>query len=163
MALFAYRAVDAEGRISAGSLDAANMIDLELRLRRLGLDLIAAESVKRGKAARTRRVTRPELITFCFHLSQLLNAGVSIIEALTDLRDSIENPGFRQVVAGLLEDIGGGQKLSRRWRAIRTASIPCSWRWCAWASKAGSSPKCSTSSPTTSSGRTRSPRRRGAR
>ena len=112
MALFAYRAVDAEGRISAGNLDAANAIDLELRLRRLGLDLIAAESVKRAKAARTRRVTRPELITFCFHLSQLLNAGVSIIEALTDLRDTIENPGFRQVVASILEDIGGGQKLS---------------------------------------------------
>ena len=112
MALFAYRAVDAEGRISAGNLDAANAIDLELRLRRLGLDLIAAESVKRGKAVRTRRVTRPELITFCFHLSQLLNAGVSIIEALTDLRDTIDNPGFRQVVASLLEDIGGGQKLS---------------------------------------------------
>jgi type IV pilus assembly protein PilC len=112
MALFAYRAVDADGRISAGNLDAANAIDLELRLRRLGLDLIAAESVKRGKAVRTRRVTRPELITFCFHLSQLLNAGVSIIEALTDLRDTIDNPGFRQVVASLLEDIGGGQKLS---------------------------------------------------
>jgi type IV pilus assembly protein PilC len=112
MALFAYRAVDAEGRKSAGNLDAANAIDLELRLRRLGLDLIAAESVKRGKAVRTRRVTRPELITFCFHLSQLLNAGVSIIEALTDLRDTIDNPGFRQVVASLLEDIGGGQKLS---------------------------------------------------
>jgi type IV pilus assembly protein PilC len=112
MALFAYRAVDAEGRVSAGNLDAANAIDLELRLRRLGLDLITAESVKRGKAARTRRVTRPELITFCFHLSQLLNAGVSIIEALTDLRDTIDNPGFRQVVASLLEDIEGGQKLS---------------------------------------------------
>jgi len=112
MALFAYRAVDAEGRVSAGSLDAANAIDLELRLRRLGLDLITAESVKRGKAARSRHVTRPELITFCFHLSQLLNAGVSIIEALTDLRDTIDNPGFRQVVASILEDIGGGQKLS---------------------------------------------------
>jgi len=113
MALFAYRAVDADGRVSSGNLDAVNAIDLELRLRRLGLDLITAEAVKRGRAARTRRVTRPELITFCFHLSQLLNAGVSIIEALTDLRDTIDNPGFRQVVASLLEDIEGGQKLSQ--------------------------------------------------
>jgi type IV pilus assembly protein PilC len=112
MALFAYRAVDADGRSSAGNLDAVNAIDLELRLRRLGLDLIACEAVKRTKAARSRRVTRPELITFCFHLSQLLNAGVNIIEALTDLRDTVDNPGFRQVVASLLEDIEGGQKLS---------------------------------------------------
>jgi len=112
MALFAYRAVDEEGRISSGSLDATNAIDLELRLRRLGLDLITFESVKRSVAARARRVTRAELITFCFHLSQLLKAGVNILEALTDLRDTVDNPGFRQVVAGLLEDIEGGLKLS---------------------------------------------------
>ncbi len=112
MALFAYRAVDEEGKISSGSLDATNAIDLELRLRRLGLDLITFESVKRSVAARSRHVTRPELITFCFHLSQLLRAGVNIIEALTDLRDTVDNPGFRQVMAGLVEDIGGGLRLS---------------------------------------------------
>jgi type IV pilus assembly protein PilC len=112
MALFAYRAIDADGRISAGNLDAANAIDLELRLKRLGLDLVTYEGVKRATAARTRHVSRTELITFCFHLAQLLKAGVSIIEALTDLRDSVDNPGFRQVIASLLEDIGGGLKLS---------------------------------------------------
>lgn len=112
MALFAYRAVDDDGRISSGSLDATNAIDLELRLRRLGLDLVTFESVKRSTAARSRHVTRPELITFCFHLSQLLKAGVNIIEALTDLRDTVDNAGFRQVVAGLIEDIEGGLRLS---------------------------------------------------
>jgi type IV pilus assembly protein PilC len=112
MALFAYKAVDGEGRVSTGNLDAANGIDLELRLRRLGLDLITFEGVKRSSAARSRRVTRTELITFCFHLSQLLKAGVNIIEALTDLRDTVDNPGFRQVIASVVEDIEGGLKLS---------------------------------------------------
>ena len=112
MALFAYRAVDADGRISTGNLDAVNAIDLELRLKRLGLDLLTLEGVKRSTAARTRNVSRTELITFCFHLSQLLKAGVNIIEALTDLRDTVDNAGFRQVIASLLEDIEGGLKLS---------------------------------------------------
>jgi type IV pilus assembly protein PilC len=112
MALFAYRAVDAEGHISTGNLDAVNGIDLELRLKRLGLDLVTFDPVKRSAAARSRNVSRTELITFCFHLSQLLKAGVNIIEALTDLRDTVDNPGFRQVIASLLEDIGGGLKLS---------------------------------------------------
>jgi hypothetical protein len=75
MALFAYRAVDADGPVSTGNLDATNAIDLELRLKRLGLDLLTFEGVKRSTAARTRNVTRTELITFCFHLSQLLKAG----------------------------------------------------------------------------------------
>jgi len=112
VALFAYRAVDEEGRMSSGSLDASNAIDLELRLRRLGLDLVTFETVKKSTAARTRRVTRQELITFCFHLSQLLKAGVNIIDALTDLRDTVDNPGLRQVVAGVIEDIEGGLRLS---------------------------------------------------
>ncbi len=112
MALFAYRAIDAEGQISSGSLDAVNAIDLELRLKRLGLDLITFDPVKRSTARRTRHVTRTELIAFCFHLSQLLKAGVNIIESLTDLRDTVDNAGFRQVIASLLEDIGGGLKLS---------------------------------------------------
>ena len=112
MALFAYRAVDAEGNLSSGNLDAVNSVDLELRLKRLGLDLVTFETARKSVAARTRRVSREELITFCFHLSQLLKAGVNIIEALTDLRDSLENAGFKQVVASLLEDIEGGQKLS---------------------------------------------------
>src|SRR4051812_15063001 len=111
MALFAYRAIDAEGRTSSGNLDAANAIDLELRLKRLGLDLLTFENVKRSTAARSRNVSRTELIAFCFHLSQLLKAGVNIIEALTDLRDTVDNPGFRQVIASVLEDIGGGGKL----------------------------------------------------
>ena len=112
MALFAYRAVDADGRISSGNLDAVNAVDLELRLKRLGLDLVTFDAVKRAQAARTRRISRTELITFCFHLSQLLKAGVNIIDALTDLRDTVDNPGFRQVVAALVEDIEGGLKLS---------------------------------------------------
>jgi type IV pilus assembly protein PilC len=112
VALFAYRAIDEDGRVSSGSLDATNAIDLEMRLRRLGLELLTFESVKKTVAARTRRVTRQELITFCFHLSQLLRAGVNIIEALTDLRDTVDNPGFRQVVASLVEDIEGGLRLS---------------------------------------------------
>jgi type IV pilus assembly protein PilC len=112
MALFAYRAIDVDGRISSGNLDAANSVDLELRLRRLGLDLLTFDSVKRSTAARTRNVTRSELITFCFHLSQLLKAGVNIIEALADLRDTVDNPGFRQVIASVVEDIEGGLKLS---------------------------------------------------
>ena len=112
MALFAYRAVDADGQLSSGNLDAANAIDLELRLKRLGLDLVTFEGVKRSTAARTRNITRQELITFCFHLSQLLKAGVNIIEALTDLRDTVDNAGFRQVIASMVEDIEGGLKLS---------------------------------------------------
>ncbi len=37
---------------------------------------------------------------------------MNIIEALTDLRDTVDNAGFRQVLASMVEDIEGGLKLS---------------------------------------------------
>jgi type IV pilus assembly protein PilC len=112
MASFSYRAIDEEGLIQTGNIDAANPIDLELRLKRLGMDLIKFESVKKSSLIGARRISRKEIITFCFHMDQLLRAGVPIIDALTDLRDTVENPAFRQIVGSLLEDIEGGQKLS---------------------------------------------------
>lgn len=110
MALFSYRAIDEEGQFASGKLDAINPIDLELRLKRMGLDLITFDALKQG-AHNRRRISRRDLITFCFHLEQLIRAGVPILEALVDLRDSVEG-GFRETVASLLEDIEGGKKLS---------------------------------------------------
>ncbi|MBL8514950.1 MAG: type II secretion system F family protein, partial [Betaproteobacteria bacterium] len=112
MASFSYRAIDATGRMLSGSTDAANSTDLEMRLKRLGLDLITFESIKKSTLMRGRKVTRKELITFCFHLDQLMRAGVPIIDALTDLRDTVENDGFKAIVASVLEDVEGGMKLS---------------------------------------------------
>src|SRR5690606_17759969 len=54
-----------------------------------------------------------DLINFCFHLEQLSNAGVPVMEGLADLRESVENPRFREVVSGLIESIEGGRNLSQ--------------------------------------------------
>jgi len=69
--------------------------------------------LKQGGMTGRARITRPELINFCFHLEQLARAGVSLIESLTDLRDTIENPRFREIIAGMVESIEGGKTLSQ--------------------------------------------------
>ena len=96
----------------SGNIDATNAVDLELRLRRLGLDLITFESIKKSALMRASKVSRKELITFCFHMDQLMRAGVPIIDALADLRDTVDNAGFRQIIGTILEDIEGGLRLS---------------------------------------------------
>ena len=40
MATFNYRAIDQAGRHAQGQVDALNEVDLEIRLERMGLDLI---------------------------------------------------------------------------------------------------------------------------
>ena len=112
MALYAYKAMNPAGRTVMGRLDAINPIDLEMRLKRMGLDFINGDPVKQGMM-NYGKISRPELINFCFHLEQLARAGVSLVESLADLRDSLENPRFREIIAGMVESIEGGKTLSQ--------------------------------------------------
>ncbi len=114
MPLFTYKAIDAGGKAVMGRLDAVNLFDLEQRLARMELDLVAgAPASDMSRLFAGGSVKRQDLINFCFHLEQLASAGVPIVEGLTDLRDSIENPRFREVVSGMMESIQGGQSLSQ--------------------------------------------------
>ncbi len=113
MALFTYKAVDTRGKTMLGQIDAVNIVDLELRLKRMGLDLVRGGPARHGGSLlRSGAIKRPELINFCFHMEQLTNAGVPLVESLIDLRDSIENARFREVISGVIEGIQGGQRLS---------------------------------------------------
>src|SRR3954469_81228 len=114
MPLFSYKAVDAGGKNVLGRVEAVNLFDLEQRLARMGLDLITgAPSAQRSRLMGGRRIPRQDLINFCFHLEQLASAGVPVIEGLVDLRESVDNPRFREVVSGLVESIEGGRNLSQ--------------------------------------------------
>jgi type IV pilus assembly protein PilC len=112
MPLFAYKAVDASGKSVAGRVEAVNLFDLEQRLARMGLDLIAGAPSGQSSGAGGGRVSRRDLINFCFHLEQLASAGVPVLEGLVDLRESVENARFREVVSSLIESIEGGKNLS---------------------------------------------------
>lgn len=113
MSDFSYRAMNARGHIVRGQMDAANLADLELRLHRLGLDLVNGTPVRTLNWRPERRVSRRELINFCFHLEQFLRAGVPIIDSLADLRDTLHRARFRQVVGDIVEAIEGGLSLSQ--------------------------------------------------
>ncbi len=114
MELFKYKAIDETGRFITGRMDAINPGDLEVRLKRLGLDLISFKQVQKvGRNLFTRHgINRTDLITFCYHLEQLLRAGVPILDALSDLRDSVDNPRLREVIIAMIETISGGKSLS---------------------------------------------------
>ena len=110
---FAYRAMDTQGKIIRGSIDAVNALDLEMRLKRMNLDLITGNPSRALKGLQFGSpINRQELINFCFHLEQLLHAGVPIIDGLVDLRDSVDKPQFREVLANMIETIEGGKTLS---------------------------------------------------
>jgi type IV pilus assembly protein PilC len=115
MPTFEYKAVDRTGRPARGGLDAVNEADLELRLRRMGLDLITCKMVdrKRSRLAARGRITRHDLINFCFDIEQMTRSGIPILDGLRDLRNTIENPRFRETLTVMIEDMEGGKVLSQ--------------------------------------------------
>ena len=114
MPAFEYKAVDRAGRSARGKLDAANEVDLELRLRKMGLDLITTRLLRsHSPTLASGSITRQDLITFCFDLEQISRAGIPILEGLRDLRDGMENPRFREVLTSVIEDIEGGKTMSQ--------------------------------------------------
>lgn len=114
MAKYHYKAINAQGKVIEGSVEAANESDLEYRMANMELDLIRFKTDQASLLSfKSRKLDRKELITFTFHLEQLVKAGVPIIEALIDLRDSSDNPMLRDVIGSLVENIGSGKTFSQ--------------------------------------------------
>ena len=111
MPVMQYKAMDERGKVAFGRMEAVNEADLEVRLRRMGLDLINFTAAK-TKSGAGRRVPRREVIGFCMQLEQLVSSGVPLLEGLQDLRDSVEDRKLRDIVAGMVESIEGGSTLS---------------------------------------------------
>jgi type IV pilus assembly protein PilC len=113
MALYSYKAIDSNGKSIKGMQDAANLVDLEMRLKRGGIDLISGKEEESNASFGASKVKRIDLITFFFNLGQLSRAGVPLLECLGDLRDTMEEAKFREIIAGMVESIENGKKLSQ--------------------------------------------------
>jgi len=113
MPVLQYKAMDERGKVALGRMEAVNEADLEVRLRRMGLDLINFTAAKTtGGGSGGRKVPRREIIGFCMQLEQLISSGVPLLEGLQDLRDSVEDRKLRDIIAGMVESIEGGSTLS---------------------------------------------------
>ena len=112
MPRFRYRAADSLGKRVSGQLTAANDIDLDLRLRRMGLMLVRARPVQRRALFPGQHATRRDLISFCFHIQQIARSNTSLLDGLRDLVAGADNTRFRDLLILVLDDLEGGKLLS---------------------------------------------------
>ena len=111
MSTFTYSALNDRGRSVRGTMVAENEVDLEFRLKEVGLDLIKYRE-QRSKGGRGSRIKIKDMIILCLHLEQLSRAGVAIHEALADVRDSTESAKLRDMMTDILEKVKTGSSLS---------------------------------------------------
>ena len=112
MSTWRYRALAADGRRVRGELDAADLRELERMLEARALLLLDARPRGTLSLLQRKRIPRSELIPFCYHLEQLLAAGVPPFESLAALRDAGADPRLQQVIDALIADVERGLPLS---------------------------------------------------
>jgi type IV pilus assembly protein PilC len=114
MEKYKYRALNAKGRPIKGVLGAVNENDLFNQLQTAGLELVSATALskKKSKTHLIARVKVRDLIQLFIHLDQMEGAGVPLLDALADIRDTTENTALRDAMSEIYRDVSEGAKLS---------------------------------------------------
>jgi len=113
MPLYSYRAIDPDGCIVEGNLDASNEHALDAQLRQSGIEMLRCAERGARRFGKKGGVNRKDLIGFCYHMEQMTRAGLPILEALTDLRDSVDNAIFKEVLGNVISAVEVGKTLSQ--------------------------------------------------
>jgi len=111
--LYKYKAIDNNGKVRNDRIEADNLLDLEKRLSGMGLDLINYQEKKPSLINfKSKGISRKELINFTFQMQQLTKSGVSILDGLGDLKDSVPDGRMKEMLMGLSDEIQGGKTFS---------------------------------------------------
>jgi len=128
MPLFAYTAVDAQGKTHQGTVEAASAADAAQAIKKQGrFPTQIAETT--GEAAKpkgkgfslnfslgggkaTGKVPAKVLTVFTRQLSTLISAGLPLLRSLRTLGKQEKNPNLKKIMAGLAESVEGGTTFS---------------------------------------------------
>ncbi|MEM7469365.1 MAG: type II secretion system F family protein, partial [Pseudomonadota bacterium] len=115
MSVFQYKAVDKTGYGVDGTMEANDVSHLDQLLGEVGYWLIEAKPVLRGKSKNSDakvKVSRRELVELSSAMSALLDAGVTIIDALNTMSAETDNDGLRAALEDITVNIEAGSTLS---------------------------------------------------
>lgn len=118
MPTYRYTAMDANGKMIAGRLEADSIELVRGRLAELRyhiLSLRAASPIHgglNGMMGRLQRVKLRDLVVFSRQFATMIDAGLSVVKCLDILQQQCRNPKLAEVVSGVKHDVAGGASLT---------------------------------------------------
>lgn len=96
---------------------AANEIDLHNQLQSAGLELVQCAPLEKKKGLLSgislgKKVKIRDLIQLFVHMEQMQSAGVPLLDALGDIRDTTEQDNLRDIMSEIFRDVSEGSSLS---------------------------------------------------
>lgn len=115
MPVYEYKAMDAAGKDSKGTIEASNEKLASTRLREMGLRPYAITEKKEGGGGipfLQRGISTEEITILTRQMATLLDAGLPLLRALNILQEQAENAKLKELLVTLSSDIQGGSSFS---------------------------------------------------
>lgn len=113
MPVYKYKALNEKNNKMRGEITAANEIDLEDRLKEVGLDLVDYSEAKQRTSSPLSKIKLKDMIIMCVQMEQLDRAGVPLLDALADTRDSTDSDKLRDILSDVYEAVKSGELFSK--------------------------------------------------
>ncbi|WP_340537190.1 type II secretion system F family protein [Nocardioides sp. GXZ039] len=114
--LYDYKVRDAEGRFKEGRVKADTQSAVAEKLLAMGYIPLevkeAGTGLQRELSFGRKRVKMKDLAVFARQLATMIDAGLTLLRALSILADQLENPSLREVLHKVKADVENGHSLS---------------------------------------------------
>ncbi len=114
MPTFKYKARNAEGKAVEGVLEAESEQELSQKLDDIGMVLVDARAGKVTSATEIHfgRIKRRDIVLFTNHVATSVEAGVPVIQAISDYARETEKPHFKRIVEDVERQVMAGTPFS---------------------------------------------------
>jgi len=114
---YAYKVRDQRGKLVEGRVEAPNESAVAEKLMSMGYAPLEVRLANSGlqreiSFGRTKRIRLKDLAVFSRQFSTMINAGLTMLRALTILSEQVDNVELRKVLRAVKQDVEAGSSLS---------------------------------------------------
>ena len=114
---YSYKVRDASGKFTEGKVEAASEAAVAERLRSMGYVPLEVKPTNTGMQREIhlgfkKRVRTKDLAVFSRQFATMIDAGLTMLRALTIMSEQVDNPELRRVLRGVKQDVEAGHSLS---------------------------------------------------
>jgi type IV pilus assembly protein PilC len=114
---YSYKVRDTHGKLVEGKVEASSEVAVADKLRAMGYVPLEVKAANTGmqreiKFGRKKRVKLKNLAVFCRQFATMIDAGLTMLRALTILAEQSDNAELRRVLREVKQDVEAGLSLS---------------------------------------------------
>jgi type IV pilus assembly protein PilC len=114
---YTYKVRDARGKFTEGKVEAVSEAAVAERLRSMGYVPLEVRQANVGMQREIhlgfkKRIKTKDLAVFARQFATMIDAGITMLRALTIMAEQVDNPELRRVLRGVKQDVESGVSLS---------------------------------------------------